>query len=378
MRGLIKAGIAGALHRTGADHWIGTLTRHKNLPLVVCYHRVVEDFASSAASSIPATLISLKTLEHHLDWIGRRYHFISLDEMESYPESGERFKKPVAAVTFDDGYREVYDHAFPLLKRKGIPAAVFVVTDLIGTSRIPVYDRLYLLLVLAFSTWRSASREFAGLCFRLGLHLPEIEKINHGITNPWEVMRALLEGLPPTEIHRVAEALEAEVGTDEEALKGCLPLNWEMLSEMHRTGITIGSHTKTHVWLTRESPERMTEEIAGSRQELERRLGVAIQHFAYPDGRFNPAVVDAVAASGYRFGYTTCPHRDHRHPSLTLPRLVLWENFCLDSFGRFSPAILSCHVNGIFRFSTGCRRSHRGPPLFDRAVGLKWENCSVF
>ncbi len=362
MRGLIKTGTAGALYWTGADHWIATLTHHKNLPLVVCYHRVVEDFSSSTTHSIPSSLISRKTLEHHLDLIGRRYQFISLDELGSNPERGEGINRPVAAVTFDDGYRDVYDNAFPLLKRKGIPAAVFVVTDLIGTSGIPVYDKLYLLLARAISTWRSASHELAGLFLRLGLRLPEIEKMNHGILNPWKVMRALLEGLPQTAIHRVAEALEAEVGSDEEALKGCLPLNWEMLSEMHRSGITIGSHTRTHVWLTRESPEAMTDEVAGSRQELEKGLGVTIQHFAYPDGRFNPSVVSAVGASGYRFGYTTCTHRDRRYPSLTLPRVALWENSCLDSFGRFSPAILSCHMNGVFSFATGCRRSHRGPP----------------
>jgi peptidoglycan/xylan/chitin deacetylase (PgdA/CDA1 family) len=76
------------------------------------------------------------------------------------------------------------------------------------------------------------------------------------------------------------------------------------------------------------------EKITGSRQALEKRLGVPIQHFAYPDGRFNRAVVAAVAAPGYRFGYTTCLHRDSAGPSLTIPRIVFWENFCLGRGSR--------------------------------------------
>src|SRR5437867_4054170 len=76
--------------------------------------------------------------------------------------------------------------------------------------------------------------------------------------------------------------------------------------------------------------------------------GRPVWHFAYPDGRFNAAVVDEVAAAGYRFAYTTCRHRDPRRPLLTVPRRLLWENSCVDAAGRFSPAIMRCHVQGLF------------------------------
>ena len=61
--------------------------------------------------------------------------FVSLDELGQRLSEGRRDDRPLAAVTFDDGYRDVYENAFPMLVRKGIPAAVFVVTKLIGTSR---------------------------------------------------------------------------------------------------------------------------------------------------------------------------------------------------------------------------------------------------
>src|SRR5207244_13385113 len=116
---------------------------------------------------------SRRMLERQLAWIGRHFRFISLDELCPRLECGESFDEPVAAITFDDGYRDVYDHAFPLLKRKGIPWAVFVVTGLIGTSRLQSYDKLYLLIARAFSTWRSVPGDLARLLDRLGISLPE-------------------------------------------------------------------------------------------------------------------------------------------------------------------------------------------------------------
>ena len=88
-------------------------------------------------------------LERHLEWIGRRFEFVPLDEIESRLAGGGGFRRPAAALTFDDGYADVYEQALPLLKTWGVPAAIFVVTDLIGSSQIPLYDRLYLALVRA-------------------------------------------------------------------------------------------------------------------------------------------------------------------------------------------------------------------------------------
>src|SRR5881296_482577 len=122
---------------SGASLLKRTLRRRSGAPWIAGYHRVVEDFRRSSENSIAATLISRGMLERHLEWIGRRFDFVSLDDIGSRLERGERFLKPVAAVTFDDGYRDAYEHAFPLLKTRGIPAAVFVPTGLVGTETPP-------------------------------------------------------------------------------------------------------------------------------------------------------------------------------------------------------------------------------------------------
>jgi peptidoglycan/xylan/chitin deacetylase (PgdA/CDA1 family) len=349
LRRLAKTGIACALHWTGANTLIGVLNGSRNMPLVLNYHRVVEDYAASAGHYMPELLTSRRMLERQLDWIGRHFRFISLDELGLRLECGEPFDEPVAAITFDDGYRDVYDHAFPLLKRKGIPSAVFVVTDLIGTARLQSYDKLYVLLDRAFSLWRSVPCDLARLLHGLGTSLPR---------DPFTAMRVLFTALPQAELCRVIEALEAEVEIDESALQELHACSWDMLAEMHRAGVTIGSHTQTHALLTNEHWRKALDETAGSRQVLERKLGITIKHFAYPNGSFNDAAVRAVAVSGYRLAYTTCLHRNLAYPLLTIPRKFLWENSCMDALGYFSPSILSCQANRVFDAFAPCDQHH--------------------
>lgn len=355
---LTKTAVAGTLHWTRADEVIGFLAASRHVPLVICYHSVVENIASRTGDSIAPNLITCKMLDCHLNWLGRRYRFISLDELGSQLERGRPFEEPAVAITFDDGYADVYHHAFPLLKRKGIPATMFVVTDLIGTARLQIYDTLHLLLAHAFSLWKSAPHELTRVLQNLGLSLPERYRMSAVARDPFTAMRALLTSFPQDTIARLVGTLEAEIEFEECTLPALHPLGWEMVSEMYRAGMTIGSHTRTHALLINEGWQRVVDETAGSRRELEARLGITVTHFAYPDGQFNDTVVDLVAAAGYRFGYTTCRHRNPAYPLLTIPRVVFWENSSLGALGRFSPAILSCQVNGVFDLMIGCRQEH--------------------
>ncbi len=171
LRGLLKTGVALALHATNSNRLLAKIGGSRRLPVVIGYHRAVEEFPSDALSTIPSSCISTKMLERQLDWIGRRFRFVSLDELGALMESGSRLPERIAAVTFDDGYQDVYEHAFPLLKKKGIPAAVFVVTDLIGTSQLQIHDLLYLLLAGADSKWGSAPQIMWRFLANLGISL---------------------------------------------------------------------------------------------------------------------------------------------------------------------------------------------------------------
>jgi peptidoglycan/xylan/chitin deacetylase (PgdA/CDA1 family) len=358
VRGLVKAGVARALFWTRTDALLGALADRTRTALVLGYHRVVEDLSTEARHTIAAMLITRRMLEEQLDWIGRRFRFVGLDELGERLERHDGAAGPVAAVTFDDGYQDVYEIAFPLLKRKGIPAAVFVVSDLVGNRGLLAHDRLYAALGRAFARWASPARALRRLLVGLGIVVPGMEQWTGVGWTAGTVLVWLLRGLPRADILRVIDAIEDEVGFDEAAARALLPMTWEMLTRMQRAGVVIGSHSRTHAWLTLEEREKALEELRGSRLDLESRLHITVRHFAYPDGRFNNETAEMVAATGYRFGYTTCNHRDPSYPLLTIPRRMLWQNACLDARGRFSPAILSCQVHGVFNLVRGCEQNH--------------------
>lgn len=356
LRSFVKMAAAEAACRTGADRVLDALADPAGAPLVLGYHQVVEDCAGSRGS-IPAMLVSTRTLERQLDWVGRRFRFVTLDELGERLEADAASARSLAAVTFDDGYRDVYEHAFPILRRKGIPAAVFVVTELVGTWRLQTHDRLHLALTHVLRRLGGAV-QLVGRLADAGLRVAGLERAAAaGRLDAFTAVRLLLEALTAVELERALEALAADA-PDGSVLPELRSLTWEMVAEMHRAGVTMGSHTRSHVLLTHESRERVHEELKTSRQALEGRLGAPVRHLAYPDGRFSPAVVDAVAAAGYRFAYTTCRHRDRRHPLLTVPRRLLSENSARDGSGDFSPTLMRCQVQGVFDLMSRCRQRH--------------------
>ena len=362
LRSLAKTSGASALAWSRLSNLFGTWRGAKRMPLVVGYHRVVKDFDRSKSLSIAPMLTSAHTFEKHLDWIGLRYRFVSLDELTVRLGNNKSIGKPVAAVTFDDGYRDVYENAFPILKRKGIPSAVFVVTKLVGTDRLLVHDELHLLLsalldlpcVFNEARWRD-------LVAFLDLPEHQLKLLTRRLVDangPFSATRAILESAPQAAIEQFVDVLRGRFRFQESDLQSFRILDWEMLTEMIASGMTVGSHTSSHAILAHENPQVIRDEVDSSRRVLEQRLGVPIRHFAYPDGQFNADVIRAVADAGYRTAYTICAHRDQSHPLLTISRKMMWENACMNGFGRFSPAILNCQVNGIFDPADACREQH--------------------
>jgi peptidoglycan/xylan/chitin deacetylase (PgdA/CDA1 family) len=294
--------------------------------------------------------------ERHLDGIGRHFRFVSLDEIGTRLVSGEPFAEPVAAITFDDGYQDVYEHAYPVLRRKGIPAAVFVVTELVGRPFWQVHDKLYHLVAKAFAAWNDPRRELTGLLKSLDLPAERFTSVPGVTRDPQMAVSTLLPRLTMAEVQRVMHGLEASVGNGFYNVP--LTLTWRMLHEMQGNGFTIGSHTRRHVSLPTESGDIVADELEGSKRDLEHHLGTPIEHFAYPGGQFTCAVVAAVERAGYRFAYTACSHDDARHPTLTINRLLLWEGSSVDADGRFSPDILNVQVHDLWPPARRCGRTH--------------------
>lgn len=356
-RALLKTSLSAPLAWSGGASLVGRASGKCQLPLVLGYHRVVENYTYSSSYANPGLLISVKTLVRQLEWISRRYEICALDDLDT--RSRSRRSKQVAAITFDDGYADVYRYAFPLLVNKGIPFTVFAATDYVGSDNLFPHDELYLRLKILLSGHQGSASRLGEILNDAGCRKTIADVLPVASSEPYRLTRAMLAAFSQEEIRTVINILCEHTEVPEAIAIQSAVMNWDMLIKMQRTGVLIGCHSKSHAILTNESPTKAFREARDGREVLERRLGVPVRHFAYPDGAFNDKVVRAIGEAGYSHAYTVCFHRSEVAPQLTVPRRMLWERSNVNVMGHFSESVMTCLVNGVFDTRTGCAKVHR-------------------
>jgi len=103
--------------------------------LIICYHCVKDE----ANSYLRPTKVA--DFENQMAYLSRRYHPISLEHMVQHLRQRTALPANAIAVTFDDGYLDNYENAYPILRKYDIPATIFLATDFIGTGQIPAWER---------------------------------------------------------------------------------------------------------------------------------------------------------------------------------------------------------------------------------------------
>ena len=94
---------------------------------VLCYHRV--------GTEVSKMSVSPSRFEAQLDWLlANGYRVIRLSELAEFLAGKRAVPRRAVVLTFDDGYQNVYRNAFPLLKKKGVAATVFIYTDFVGAG----------------------------------------------------------------------------------------------------------------------------------------------------------------------------------------------------------------------------------------------------
>ncbi len=259
---------------------------------ILAYHRVNDDH-DRYFSGMP-----LEAFRKQMEYLADNFNVCSLEEAV---ERMTRKDVPdnTVVITFDDGYRDNYLSAFPILKDLSIPATIFLATDAIGSQRILWHDRVF----SAFRRTRVMVLDgFGNYSQRYLLSTVEEKLFAQG-----EFLKFLwsLDDHEKTFwIDFLVEKLEV---TDRKEMPG-LMLSWEEVKIMHESGISFGSHTVTHPILSKLSVDRARQEIQESKTVIEHQLRTPIRTFAYPNGRkddFNESIKNLLKDAGYACALTT-------------------------------------------------------------------------
>lgn len=284
----------------------------RNVQILV-YHRVNDD-KDPFFPAVPTDVFA-----NQMDYISSHYNIFSLEE------AIERMKREdvpdnAVVVTFDDGYKDNYLNASPILCKLLIPATIFVATDAIGSKRILWHDRV-------FSAFRESPMSFLdGFGNRpKGYSLVTLEEKLYAQREILYFLQSLNDRERLFWIDRLVEKLRV---TDRKQTPD-LMLTWEEIQSMHEGGIFFGAHTVTHSILSKLSTNKAREEIYGAKRILEEKLGIPVKTFAYPNGRredFNEATKDLLREAGYLCALTTIPGTNETGQDLfELRRATPWD-----------------------------------------------------
>jgi peptidoglycan/xylan/chitin deacetylase (PgdA/CDA1 family) len=250
--------------------------------------------------------------------------FVSLDEaLRRLGQPGER---RFVALTFDDGYRDLIDHALPILERHRVPFAAFITTGYAERTA----QLWWLELEHAVRHLDEIVATLGGSELRLSCASPEAKG------EAFRTLYALLRGGPEDRLREVCATLAVQAGLQPGALAAHLCLDWEGVRRLARHPLcTIGAHTLTHPMLAKHDAAVMRRELAEGRARIEAQIGLPVRHVSYPVGDASSAGTRefaAAAALGFCGGVTTRPgmlFADHRATPTALPRLSLnglWQD----------------------------------------------------
>lgn len=259
--------------------------------LVLNYHRVGYDseLRGQRCEASP------EAFDAQIEFLKRNFDVVTARDLETL---ARRRRGRAVLVTFDDGYRDVHQHAYPILRRHGIEATTFVTTGFLDRTAVPWWDELAWMVARSRATTLPPNRWLARPLPLRGDEAPRA----------LEVLLARYKQLPGGETEGFLDAVGAVTGgrPDPDSLQDEW-LTWDMVREMHRAGMCFGGHTVSHPVLARHSIARQGDEIFGCASRLEAELGEPMRYFSYPVGlrdSFDVGTRAVLAGAGVRLAFS--------------------------------------------------------------------------
>jgi peptidoglycan/xylan/chitin deacetylase (PgdA/CDA1 family) len=313
---LLKAGLS-ALHFSGADSMIAPFTR--GIGAVFMLHHVNPE---KPARFEPNRI--LRVTPQFLELVIRQvrrsgFEIVSLDEAHFRLIEGD-YGKPFVCFTFDDGYRDNLEHAYPVFKRHQLPFAVYIPTDYADGRG----DLWWLALEKVILQVDALNMKIDGSLRRLRCGTPaEKDAAFHSIY--W-----WLRSIDEVDARGIVRELCDGIDFDADRLCADLMMGWTEIGQLAADPlVTIGAHTRRHYALAKLTLAESHAEIEKSVRRIEQETGKPCRHFSYPYGdeaSAGPREFALVKELGLRTGVTTRKgliHPRHAHELTALPRVSL-------------------------------------------------------
>jgi peptidoglycan/xylan/chitin deacetylase (PgdA/CDA1 family) len=256
----------------------------KSQVAILVYHRVApktDDWLLGA--------LDPKIFDNQLNYICNKYRILSLEDLVFHVREKKTLPNKAIVITFDDGYKDNFVYAYPILKKYSIPATIFLTTGCIDTGNFFWWDKLG--YVIKHCDAKQVNLD------RLGTYsiLSEIEKFR-AQSEIIKKLEKFSESDKTNLLNDLISILKVKIPPN---LGEDIVLSWNEIRKMNNNGITFGAHTVNHPILTNMPLENAKWEIIQSKKDIEDNLGIEVTAFAYPNGYYNREIIEFIMASGF-------------------------------------------------------------------------------
>lgn len=337
----LKAWLCRVLHWTGLTA-LKEISSRSTLTILT-YHRVLPD-EEAERYPLPQMVMPLSAFEQQMAELRKSYNVVSVREALHLVSSG-RLPKRSVAVTFDDGYRDSYEWAWPVTKKYDIPFTLFVVTGVLDRTNSLWWDEMAFAVSAAYDGERFPPEYLATLPNWVRHRLSEgrEESCNVRILD-------LVKQLNPRPLMERQEVIRRLCASHPSATEEAFALmaSWEEIKEMQANGVEIGNHTVTHALLDELDPAELKQEIERASQRLEEELGQAPRYFAHPRGRSTDDALPSLKSVGIEAAVTVVPGRNDAQTNIYA--LHRFDAGYLKVPGGYDPSVFRCELAGWFHF----------------------------
>lgn len=273
--------------------------------------------------------------ERIIRFLLENYHVVLLETLLEMPLL-ENIKKPVATVSFDDGYKDNLEFAAPILRKYNCPASFYVVTECINEG-IPTWTYL---VDYFFRTYPQQAlildHDFVPMNFRIS----KWDSAGQGKELAFRIKTWLKSISNDQRIVIIGEIKTKMNGIE---FPQNLMMNWENVRQLNNAGFYIGSHSHSHpVLASITKEEQIKEELQQSFDIINKQLGYSPLTISYPIGSWDKRVVRLAKEAGYQLGLIVGQkHFDTvQDNKLLIPRVELYS----ESWWR-----TRLRINGVYQ-----------------------------
>jgi glycosyltransferase involved in cell wall biosynthesis/peptidoglycan/xylan/chitin deacetylase (PgdA/CDA1 family) len=329
---------SAVLYYCGILHLMYQLLPKSSGVKILAYHRVTD-----SPFVLPGMRIRVANFEKQMRYLSEKHTPLALERALEMIERREPLPANSVVITFDDGYRDNFQNAFPILMKYRIPATVFLSVKAIDEGAMLWFDEIleafrrtvkkeidlrdYTLGTLSLRTAAARiSAAHAVVSFAKKFMLKERDVFVRNILEKLNVSR--------TELQNVR-----------------IMVSWDEVVKMHEAGVSFGNHGMSHSILSRLTKKELKYEIGKAKEVIRCKTGLDTKLFAYPNGNandFSQEVEDFLNSYAYTTACTLVKGvNDCAANRLTLRRFCVTEGMESNAFGGFSRSLFAVMLSGV-------------------------------